>query len=390
MVTYAIGDMLTGRRIQYLKPVNGTWSEELNEAGGISCTVRLSDRVNRALGLAQSAAVGKAFLAAIEGDTVLQAGPIWLHDFAEGDGDLLTLTAAGMWSYFDHRVLIPVLAGRNPTDPTTDTRFSAIVSDPEAVGYPWPTDTRQSLQTIAKRLVEQAQSWTGGNVPIILPAEVPGADERWYKGSALGIVAQRLREITSVEGGPDIMFTPRLQADRGGVEWVMRIGTPSQPMLFSPQRQTFRLGIAAPSLSRLRVRVDGSKMASQGFAVGGRTDGQGLIAVSSDSSLTASGYPLLEAVDSSHSTVSELTTLRQYSEELVLAGRKPMTTWSFDHDLSQRPYLSSFNAGDFATVSVRNNAYLLDGRYSMRLLSRSGDVEGKRVSLKFAPEVSGG
>lgn len=389
VVRFLVGDLLTGRRIQWLQVASGSWSEVLNQSGDIRCTVLLSDPDNAAKNLRESAAVGKAFLAAIDGDLVLQAGPIWVHDW-DDDNQTLTLAASGMWSYFDHRVVLPVLAGRLPTDTTTDTRFSRIISDPDAVGYPWASDTRQSLQTIAKRLVEQAQTWTGGDVPVILPSEEAGADEWWYKGSALGIVGQRLRELTSVLGGPDIMFTPRWTTDRIGIEWVMRVGTPTQPLLYSPQRQKFQLGIADSSLSNLKVKTDGTLLATNGYATGGRTDGQGLMTVSVDSTLPDAGFPILEMVDSSHSTVSDEATVQGYSDELVLYGRSPSVTYSFSHDLSQRPFLSAFNAGDFATVSVHNNSYLEDGSKGMRLLSRSGDEQGKKVALVFAPEVSGG
>ena len=389
VVRFLIGDLLTGRRIQWLNASAGSWSEVLNDSGEVSCTVLLSDPVNAALGLRESAAVGKAFLAAVDGDLVLQAGPIWVHDW-DDDSQSLTLQASGMWSYFDHRVLLPVLAGRLPTDVTTDTRFSDVVSDPDAVGYPWESDTRQSLQTIAKRLVEQAQTWTNGDVPVILPSEVAGLNERWYKGSAVAFVGQRLRELSNVIGGPDIMFTPRWTTDRLGVEWVMRVGTPSEPLLYSAQRQKFQLGIAGSSLSSLRVKVDGSRLASTGFASGGKSDGQAIVTVSEDSTLTDAGYPALDAVDSSHSTASEEATVQGYSDELVLHGKTPTVVWSFSHDVSQRPFLGAFNAGDFATVSVRGNAYLEDGEAVMRLLSRSGDIEGRRVALDFAPEVVGG
>lgn len=387
VVRFLVGDMLTGRRIQWLQAESGSWSEDLNDAGVVSCSIPLSDPANAVLGLRESAAVGKAFLAAVDGDLVLQAGPIWIHDW-DRDNQRLTLVGAGMLSYFDHRVLLPVLAGVNPTDPATDTRFSAVVSDPDEPGYPWPVDTRQSMQTIAKRLVEQAQAWTNGDVPVLLPSEVAGTDERWYKGSALMFVGQRLRDLTSVDGGPDIMFTPRWTTDRLGIEWPMRIGTPTQPLLYSPQRQKFQLGLDRSSLSNLKVKVDGSRMASTGFASGGRSDGRGIVAVSTDSTLLDAGYPALDAV-ASRSTASEETTLQSYSDDLVLGGRTPVTTWSFSHDLSREipPYLEAFNAGDFAVVSVHGDAYLEDGEYAMRLLSRAGDIEGKRVALTFTPEV---
>lgn len=386
-LTWLVGDLLTGRRIQTLIPISGTWSEVLNDAGDISCVVSMTDRHNQKLGLFESATPTKAFLAVVLGSTVLQAGPIWMHDY-NNDTAQLTITAKGMLSYFDHRVLLPVLAGRNPTDTTTDTRFSAIVSNPNADGYPWPTDTTKSLQGIARYLVQQAQSWTGGNVPVILPDEIASdGSERWYKGADLGIVGERLTQLTQVDGGPDIMFTPRLQSDLQGVEWVMRIGTPTEPRLFSAQRQKFYIGNAKSSVSNLGVKLDGSSLASQAFAAGGRTNDQALITVSTDSTLTSAGYALTETVDSSHSTVSEEATLQGYSDEIVKQGKAPSKVWTFGHELSQRPYLEAFNAGDFADLDVKANPYLPTGVHSMRIMSRQGDATGRKVSLTFYPEA---
>lgn len=382
-----IGNLIDGLRIQNVPVVSGSWSEVLNSAGDIACTVSLSDPAVRKLGLQQSAAEGKTFLAALDGDTVLQAGPIWFHDY-DGDANQLTLTAMGMWSYFDHRVLLPVLAGRNPTDPTTDTRFSGVVSDPNDPSYPWALDTRKTLQGIARYYVWQAQQATGGSVPVILPAEiVDNTNERWVKGADLAFVGQKLTDITGVDGGPDIMFTPRLRSDRQGVEWPMRIGTPTEPRLFSLQRPKFYIGNQGSSVSRLRVQGDGTGLAGRAFGSGGRTVDQALISVSADDTLLDAGYPLLEAVDSSHSDVSEADTLQGYSDEVVAQGKKSAKAWSLTHDLSQRPFLSSFNAGDFANVRVISNGYLDSGTHSMRLLSRSGDDQGTKVDLTFYPEV---
>jgi len=231
-------------------------------------------------------------------------------------------------------------------------------------------------------------SSTGGNVPVILPTEVVAStNERWVKGSDLAYVGQKLSDLTGVQGGPDIMFTPRLQSDRQGVEWVMRIGVPTEPRLFSPQRSKFYIGNQRSSVSRLRVQGDGTSLASQAFGSGGRTADQSLISVSADPSLTNAGYPLLESVDSSHSDVSDPVTLQSYSDEELLQGKRPSKVWSFTHDLSQRPFLSSFNAGDFANVRVLDDSYLEAKTHSMRILARSGDDKGTKVDLTFYPEV---
>lgn len=381
--TWFIGNLLTGRRIQTLPVLSGSWSEVLNADGDLSCTVSMRNRQVRRLGLRESATPGASFLAAFSEDTGLQAGPIWFHDW-DDDAQRLTLTAAGMWSYFDHRMVLPVLAGRLPTDPTTNTRYTDVSVDPED---PWPTDTRKSLQGMARALVEQAQAWTGGDVPVILPAEIPGTNERLYRGADLATVGRRLRELSQVEGGPDIRFTPRFTTDRLGVEWVMEIGTPAQPLLFSPQEPVFNHGLPKSSVSRLRVQVDGRDLASQAYAAGGRAADQSLMAVATDPSLTAAGFPVLEAADQARSTVTELPTLQAHANERILRGKSPIRSVSFDHDPSVRPFVGSFRVGDFVRFRVTGNSYLEDREHRMRVLSRSGDARGKRLRISLQPEV---
>jgi len=384
-IQFIIGDLLTGRRIQTLPALAGRWSEVINDAGEVSCTVSLRDPMVKRLGLRESAAVGKAFLAAVDGDTVLQAGPVWDHDW-DGDSRKLTLRAAGLLSYFDHRVVLPVLAGRLPSDPTTDTRYMPQDLDPESE-YPWPSDTRSSLQGVMVGLFEQAMSWPSADIPLTLPAVIPGTAERPYRGSDVAPVGERVRELTQVIGGPEVRLTGQWTTDRLGLEWVAEIGTPDEPLIFSPQRPVFYVGTSKSSVGRLRVKVSGSSLASQTFASGGRSIDEALVSVSTDSTLLDAGYPFLESVDSSHSTVQELATLQNYSDEAVARARKPREVWAFTHNVSTAPFLSSFRAGDFADVRVVDDPYIPVGSHGMRITGRSGDAKSKEVNLEFGPEV---
>lgn len=382
MVTFIIGDMLTGRRIQFLPALTGSWSEAVNDAGDVSCTVSLRNPAVKRLGLYSSAAVGKAFLAAVDGESILQAGPIWDHDW-DRDAGKLTLKAAGMLSYFDHRVVLPVLAGRLPSDKTTDTRYMpAAPADPD---YPWPTDTRSSLQGIIVQLLSQALSWPSGNVPLTLPSVIAGTAQRAYAGADLAPVGERIREITQVADGPEIRLTPQWLSDKSGISWVAEIGTPTQPLLFSEQTRIFYVGNRKSSVTKLRANINGKNLASQAYAAGGRSTDKSLVSVSSDPTLTAAGYPLLEAVDSSRATVQELATLQTYSDEMVRRGLWPTSSWAFTHDARVRPYLSSFRAGDYAEVRVIEDLYLPNWAYPMRMLRRTGDVTGNTIDLTLSP-----
>lgn len=385
MVQFIIGDLLTGRRIQTLPVLSGSWSETINDSGEVSCTVSLRNPVVKRLGLYNSAAVGKAFLAAVEGDTVLQAGPIWDHDWS-GDNRKLTLRGAGMLSYFDHRVVLPVLAGRLPSDPTTDTRYMPQDLDPDSQ-YPWPTDTRSSLQGIMVGLFTQAMSWPSGNVPLTLPSVIAGTSQRAYRGADVAPVGDRIRELTQVLDGPEVRITGQWTTDRLGIQWVAEIGTPTEPLIYSAQRPIFYVGNEKSSVTKLSVKTSGLKLASQAFATGGRAVDESLVSVSTDTTLTAAGYPLLELADSSHSTVQDLATLQTYSDEAVRRGKSATQTWGFTHNISTTPFLSAFRAGDFADVRVIDDPYIPVGAHSMRILGRSGDSRTKTVDLQFAPEV---
>ena len=375
MVQFYIGNLLDGRGIQILPDVlKGSWSETLNAAGALQCTVPLTDPTILRMRLMESATPGKSFLAAVQGDTVLQAGPIWEHEYHEtSDGNQLTLFAGGMWSYFDHRLLLPVLAGRLPTDPTTDTNLV------------------KSLQGIARYYVWQAQQETNGNVPVILPDEIAGTNERNEAGSSLAFVGPRLRELTAVENGPDIKFAPRFNTARDGFEWVMQIGTPTQPLIYGAIEPTFTLGLKESSISNLKVRNVGAGLGSRAFVAGGKISGEMLIAAATDTSLTTAGYPVLDIADRSHASVSETATLQSYADGAVLSGKRPEITISFDHQVSKQPYIAGFNVGDFGNVKVPfPHPYLQQKTYRSRLVSRSGDEVTDKVSLMFQPEVVSG
>ncbi|MEO6116017.1 MAG: hypothetical protein ABIP33_06495 [Pseudolysinimonas sp.] len=368
--SFIIGDLLTGRRIQTLNVTTGSWTDTLNAAGNVSCEVSLRDPVNRGLGLFSSAAVGKSFLAAVDGNTILQAGPIWAHDY-DRDSQSLKLTAAGMWSYFDHRVLLPILAGRLPTDPTTNSSYTT------------------SYQGMVRNLVAQAQTASNGNVPVILPAEITGTFVRNYLGSDLGFVGGRISELTQLQGGPDVKFSPQFTSDMLGVQWALLVGTPTQPLLFSPLDVVFKPTAALTSISALKVNADGTSLASRAFGAGGRTADVVVETVSIDTTLLNAGYPLLEAVDSSHATVSDTATMQKYSDELVLRGKVPIQTWSFTHDASlAAPLIGTFSSGDFGKTRVHGDPYIPDGEYRLRITQISGNEIGRKLDITFQPQVN--
>lgn len=360
MTRYIIGDLLTGLKRVEFEVISGPWSNGIGEAGSVSCTVSTKDPVTRTKNLWNVGSVGLSYLAVIEGDSIMEAGPIWTQDYSKDDRKL-TFNAAGMWSYFDHRVLIPVLAaGQSPLD--VETYYEGV-----------------SLATVAKRLVQQAQQATGGNVPVVLPREIAGSETREYQGADLASVGDALRDLSSTENGPEIDFAPRWNADRSGIEWVLKVGTPTQPELSSPSTHVWDYTVPKPSIKSLTTKKDGSKLSGTSFAMSGSSS---LYSIAQSPTLLNQGYPQLDVVDSSFVT-DEQATLDSYAREKARVGSKPTEFWSFMVKADVTPKVGQFSKGDYCLIKIKDDDVIPDNTdgYRRRITNLSGDQDGKWVSV---------
>jgi hypothetical protein len=306
----------------------------------------------------------RCFLAVLEGDTVLEAGPIWWHDYNDDRG-VLTVRAGSMRSIFDHRAVIGLLA-----------------SWPGGKPARWQvTYGGLSLGTIAKRLVAQAQAFTGGALPIDFQDDEAGEHERTYKGNEIATVLSRLDQLSGVQDGPDISFDPYLTPDRQGVRWNMRTGTNADPLLHQAgDDHVWDAIVPRGGLSGISVRRDATKVASRAWETGAGIDEALLMAYATDPTLTDRGWPLLESIDQ-RSTVEEQRTLDAWARGDLAAAARPWQTWSFRARADQSPRLGTYRPGDFSRVWVpKNHPYLgltLGGgqHYRARIMTVRGNVD---------------
>lgn len=304
----------------------------------------------------------------------LAGGPIWTQNLKRSTG-MVTLGAAGLESYFDHRMVLPVLAaGQSPADVTSS----------------W---TAAQLSLIAKRLVEQAQAWTAGELPVSIPSDsdlggAGTAHERTYPGYELGRVGQRLRQLSEVQGGPEIQFAP-YRVDKRHIGWNMRIGVTKNDMLLTQASdKPWKIDDTVPQSMIVDVdrKIDGSGMATDAYA-GGQGQGEGRpIARASSTFLTDRGYPRLEIEKASTDNVSSQETLQAHADGLLNRRFRPTEVYSISVDADSWWWRSKgARAGDWLTVKSTGHLEFEEGPNDLRILAMSANDDAT-VSLACVPK----
>jgi hypothetical protein len=371
---WLVGELKTGRVTGSLPLVDSSWSIVMDDAGTMSGTLTMASPDVQRLNPRASAEPGRCFLAAVWSgpsgdDVILDAGPIWTWNYS-GSDKRLRIGAAGLWSYYDHRKVLGVLTS---------------VGGAPAVTY---TTGPTSLGTVAKRLVALAHTHTNGSLPIVLPDDVTGTETRSYPGSELGWVGQKLRELTQEDAGPEIAFVPRfLGSDERFIEWVMQVGTPDEPLLVqSGSDWTWDMSVPASNVADFNVDIDGTGLASRAWAAGAASGENRLIEYRDDTTLTASGWPLLEVETDATDTVTTAAQLASLARQAVTAARLPVESWTLTAKTRSEPTPGKVRPGHWARVHLGDAHPLLGGgEYRGRITQVSGG-DGESMQLQFQPE----
>lgn len=411
--SWHVGTLRDGRLTAEIPVVSSSWQDVMDDAGPLQVVMPLADSAVAELNPRLIAEPCRCFLAVSYTDptgteTFLAGGPIWTHGY-DDTSKQLTIGGAGLWSLWDHRKVLPVLlAGVNPATVTT-------------------ADTN-SLGTIAKHLVMLAATHTGGSVPVVYPADEAGTNVRNYPGYDMTATGQALRDLTGVEGGPEIQFVPRRRADdRRYIEWVMRVGTTAQPLLVQAGADwVWDASVAKSSVSGVSVAIDGSQMGSRAWVQGTGSEIDTMFARADDSTLTDAGFPLLEVTESGHESASVQSTLDGYANGLLARSQKPVETWTVKVRRDAAPNVGAYAVGDWVQITIggltrlgkpdptidgniltgeidgadlgtvldgnpsgtkpttTKHPYLPSGTYRSRILSRAGD-DSLDVTLQLEP-----
>lgn len=315
-----IGNLLTGEIYAIIPAGSASWNVVHRKAGKVEAAFLVTDDLLEAYpDLTVQMREWRSFIGIRMAATgrILEAGPVTGWGFDSTD-DTLRVTGAGLLEYFKHRLLVEAKR-------TADTS-KALVWD------------QWSLGTIARNIVQTSMGVTGGGLPIVLPDTVKGTNTRTYWGYEFGVIADRLTQIMEVDGGPDIMFQPRMvPGSATKIQWQMRVGSP----LLSQEGDDwiFTMGVPDTPVLSYTVDSDGADMSFRTFAVGSGQNEDALVAQYANwSMIDGYGYPLLEN-KVTESSVEEMDTLTGWAKGDVESNRAPWRTWTFTLDPGASPQL---------------------------------------------------
>jgi hypothetical protein len=355
-----VADTRTGRMLWELPAESFNWSNKLNDVGTIHATLSvektwasLSDQDERdpRIMLREILSGPWRFSLVLKwGNNTVWAGP-YLSMSRPTPGHI-ELNGAEIAKIFTKRPLI------KPGAPSATSELADTVIGPGA-----------TKPHVAAALVTQAMVGTGYNLPIVVtdPGGF-GTDFRTYYGYDLANYWDKLQALMAEVDGPEIRFDPRISAGVDGdyLTWVMQIGNPHLGRGITTW--VFDSDVNAV----VGLDGDGSNMALGVWTPGSGQSRDRLVAHTQDSSLLNIGWPMLEAVDNSHTSETSYPVLAAQSSASLAAYKQPLVAYKTAVPADSDPMVGTYRVGEDFSIDIHDDPIIPDGFYTRRIAALSG------------------
>lgn len=325
------------------------------------------------------------------GATILQAGilsSVTVDDTQKPS--VASLNTTTLWEFLTRKRLV-VTPGQDIGTAAANVVFSPTSPDIANKGL--------SLHSIARRLVELAT--VNGDptyrLPLILPDVIGGTSVRTYLGSDLATTGTRLSELTQVDQGPEVEFSPEfVDSTQGYFRWQMRIGNNRLGQLGFPHVWDYQRALLS-----LSTGIDGTDMTFSVISKGQDTrtvssatppvaSGALISAAASDTLYTGQGWPALQTADTGHTSTIDTATVQGYATAAITTHKVPVQTATarisingLDNQGRQTgaPSIDLVSVGDTAFFGLVGHPFLADGQYGMRILTLESGPDASTTKM---------
>lgn len=351
---------MMGKHVTRLPYTACDWTESLKQPGSMNVTLDLSADTVR-MGLWQSLHPWKCMLALQNGLQVKHAGPVTDIQW-DAKSRRMQVTCGGGLTLLTKRL---VLRHELKTQ-WRDRQLKVDEKNPE------PNMRLEYRRTwwwaICVRLIEETKQWA--DLPIDLPTVTgPGDKQRTYYSWDLATVADRISDIMGLEGGNELRFDPYIDEETGDLRFQFVYGT---PYLVTAEHQW---SAAAPDsrIDLVSVKSAGTALTTQVWATGGKDADKTLIC--RRTATPDDGYMLMQSSDTSHTTVTRLSTLQQQAQARLAAGYYP--TESFELQVGEE---YDVHVGDHADVRVSDD-WIGDETLNLKITDIHGSVDSDMLTV---------
>lgn len=362
-------DTITGVR-QGLVPVKSfSWDRKINEAGKCTASLNVVAAANMGVSVRSLLKVHRTTLVYEVDAFVVAAGVITELDYDWSTREL-SVTMGDLWDIFEKRLVL-----NRPDTSTMEIPYSKLDA------------TILSLQGLAKWYIDGSLNlppgWDEYKLPLTLPTSVTGpVVARTIYGYELRTLADALRDLQAMSGGPDMVLLPRW-AGGGGTAGPLLWDFRMADTWTYPQTVGYNLGAHKSGVKQLRYRLNGDRVATRALAVGEGSERRLRLG---NAFTTDTTYPALEVVEASKNEklVGRLNALAQ---ETVRTRDSPTQQW--DMVVSKRDTedgaLPSWQLQLGAGVRINNlnDPWLPYGFTEHRVVQLSGDLASDDLTITF-------
>jgi hypothetical protein len=356
-----VADTRTGRMLWELPAAAFSWSSVLGDIGTIRATLAVEsvyaslseqdERSPRVLLREVLTGPWRFSLVLRWGNNTVWAGP-YISMSRTGPASV-EVGGAEIGKLLAKRVMVAP-AAVSAVDPTAD-----LVLGPYATkGH------------VAAAILTQLVTGAGNNLPLVVtdPAG-SGQDQRVYYGYDLATYWEKIQALSAESDGPEIRFDPQVTAGSDGdyLSWVVRIGSPHVG------RNTTTWVFDSDVTSIVGFDGDASNMAFGVWATGNGQARDKLIAHSVNAPLLNVGWPMLESVDTAHSSETVYPLLAAYATAGLAAFGQPVVSYQVRVPVDTDPMVGTYRVGEDFAFDVRGDPVIPDGLYTRRIAGLSGD-----------------